>query len=952
MKSDSSVSSPPLSRFPAIPKPELLWHSASLLVWAIYIWLMLAAIPPLLVEWWFFGSVDKASVFATNFWTQFILFGIGIVSFTAMTAIPLRRHAHSPTLRRASIHVGLWIGIFAGWRLTQNFLPFLQLFHGIPFGEADPVFGHDIGFYAFRLPAIWIILRYLLALSLVGMVAALVGRWDELRTDGRLGNPELSVWAKMGLLVTHTLNGVLLLLGGTLVVDTFFHRYEILFAANEDSGVRIGAEYLDVTGFFSTLNLINLSVFIAAGIMAAVGYSLYRVVRHFERRQRGAIGLRGPAMALIGLFAIDLIFFIGVVVRDHVFVSPNEPNIQIPYIQRHMDATLRGYRLDSIETVHWTPPAEPLKINEMMSSKTVHRAPILPTWVSSLEEPPDIQHYERVMATGSKKIYGPTLDIFNQEQQLRPYYKLLSVDPVRYEINGDKRMYASAVRELPSLAFVGPKAWLRYWGSAALFLTHGMGLVMSPVDEVNAEGGVVYASEEVPPRVAHPDFEHEPRIYVGEALKDDYILTGINYYKEFDHATAQSRKEFIYPGSMADDYDGIRIDSWFKRLIFALDTKDLTAFLFSEFIDTSRTRVHVFRTPIQRASLLAPFLFLDSNNYAFIADGRVLWMLNGLTTSDRYPYSFREALGDKADERSVEKFPERIVNYAEDSVKVTIDAFSGQTRFFQMTDDPVVSTWAAVYPDLFEPKNAMPEAVQAQLTYPLQWFHIQFDDIYKRYHQRHPLEFYNVEDLWDDADEVLGSLGPGLTEFGTTDQMTFSYEGYHLLVDPADLPPGLEAGAPGDLKFLMIKPFTPEGARNLRSLVIAFQDPDDYGRLVNLRVPQGTFVPGPEQADALIDVDAQVNQQITLWVRHGSEVIRGHTLLLPVKGDVLYVEPLWIASLQNPLPEIKLFSVVYRGRTTMSTSLNQAIAMQKISEHEEQKANELPWFERAQQEGK
>ena len=120
----------------------------------------------------------------------------------------------------------------------------------------------------------------------------------------------------------------------------------------------------------------------------------------------------------------------------------------------------------------------------------------------------------------------------------------------------------------------------------------------------------------------------------------------------------------------------------------------------------------------------------------------------------------------------------------------------------------------------------------------------------------------------------------------------------------------------------MLMPFTPEGQRNLRSLIVAFQDPGRVRRLVDLRVPQGVFVPGPEQADTIIDTDAQVNQQIALWIRHASEVIRGHTILVPVKGDLVYIEPLWISSIQNHLPELKLFSVVYRGRCVMATNLD------------------------------
>ncbi len=168
--------------------------------------------------------------------------------------------------------------------------------------------------------------------------------------------------------------------------------------------------------------------------------------------------------------------------------------------------------------------------------------------------------------------------------------------------------------------------------------------------------------------------------------------------------------------------------------------------------------------------------------------------------------------------------------------------------------------------------------------------------------------------------------------------MTVSSEGYSLLLDPTDLPENANIGAPGEMQYAMLMPFTPEGARNLRSLVVALQDPENYGRLLNLRAPQGVFLPGPEQADALIDSDAQVNQQITLWVRHGSEVMRGHTLLLPVGGDLLYAEPLWISSLQNELPQIKLVSVVYRGRTTMATSIDEAIRLLGVSEKQEQMA--------------
>ena len=909
-------------------------------------WLLAAAVPSLIVQYWFMDGVGHAPVFWTNFAMQATLFLLGLLLFTVAVVLPVRAYALSPSLRAGVFHAGIWVGLFAGWLWAGSYQEYLLATHSGAFGQADPVFGLDAGFYVFVLPAIQTTRVAILWAGIVACGAAIVGRFDQLKSLGVFDNPAQPPLSKLTQLITPWLNSAMTVVGLSMAAQTFLTRFGLLVRDNADTGVRTGASYVDVNGFFSTLNLIYTSTAVELALMVVVGYALHQLSRyHRDGRFRWQSFVR-PIAALV---ALDLAFFLSVVVRTHVFVAPNEPSIQIPYIKQHIAATIRGYRLDRIETVDWRPPAGPLTVEQLMASSTVRNAPLLPGWVSSLEEPPDVQHLERIRASESKMVYGPMLQVLEQEQQLRPYYKFISVDNVRYAVDGRKQMFVSAVRELPSRGFAGPKQWLSHWGSAAMMLTHGLGLVMSPVNELRPEGGPQYTVTDVPPRAADPSFDVAPRISFGEGAKDDYILTGVRHLRELDYATRQFRSEAVYD---PPQQTGIAVDSVFKRIILALYTGDLNEFLFSDFIDARRTRAQLFRTPIQRVSTVAPFLFLDSNVFAFAADKKVLWMVNALTTSDAYPYSFHEQLGDKADERAVEKFPERRINYAEDSVKVTMDAYTGTLHFYQLADDPIVSAWARVYPGLFESRTAMPADVENQLTYPLQWFHIQFDDIYKRYHQTHPIEFYNAEDLWDDADEVVGSIGRGLTEFGTRDQMTFSYEGYNVLLDPADLPASAGLGPAGELQYATLMPFTPEGARNLRSLVVALQDRGQYGRLLNLRVPQGLFLNGPEQADTLIDDDAQVNQQITLWVRHGSEVIRGHTLLLPVGSDVLYVEPLWINSLQNHLPQIKLVSVVYRGRTAMATTLAGALRQLGVSEAEEQRSNELPWFEEAQAKGR
>jgi len=913
-------------RLTEIPPPLRLWRAVSTWAWVVFGFLIVEAVPHFIVQYWFNQSLGYRSIFWTNLWTQTALFvPYGGLLFLAIW-LPVRRYAKSPGLDRVARDLGIWGGTVGGWLFAGQYQQALLAFHGVPFGRLDPVFGHDIGFYVYVLPFLEASLSAVAVLALVATASCAVAGWNRLRVEGR-AHERLSAprhrTSGLAALMTTSLG----LFGLALAARTYLSRYALLLRDNGRSGVRAGAEYLDVTGFFSTVHYVTVTTAVEIGLTAVVCFALVRWTRAGEAGVRTS--LRGPGRWAGALLALELAFFLGLVVRDHVLVSPNEPVIQRDFIQRHMEATLRGYRLDRIEVHEWIPPSDPIPHAELLASKTLENAPFLPAWVSYLEEPPDIQHFERIALSESKMVYGPLLRIYDQQQKLRPYYDFLSVDPVRYTVGGEKRMYATAARELPSVAFVGSQEWLRYWGSAALMYTHGMGLVMSPVNQIDANGNPLYVSENIPPVVADEAFAHEPRIYFGEALKDDYVLTDVRGLRELDYATEQFREEFTFP---ADLVDGIRVDSWFRRLVFAIYTGDYTAFLFSRYIDHAKTRVHIRRTPLTRAASIAPFLFLDSNIFAFIAGGRTQWMINGLTTTDRYPYSFPETLGDKSDERAVERVPERKINYAEDAVKITLDAESGEIRFFKVANDPIVDTWDRIYGDLFEPGEAMPAPARAQLTYPLQWFHIQFDDIYKRYHQRDPIEFYNVEDLWDDADETLGSIGRGLSGFGTTDQMTFSYEGYDALLDPADLPPGVDVGEPGALQFARLMPFTPDGARNLRSLIVAFQDPENYGRLLSLQIPQGSFIPGPEQVDAYIDNDRPVHQQVTMWIRHGSEVIRGSTLLLPVRGDLIYLETIWVNSLQNDLPQLKLFAVHYHDRITSAPTLEEAIGRREFLE--------------------
>jgi uncharacterized membrane protein (UPF0182 family) len=229
----------------------------------------------------------------------------------------------------------------------------------------------------------------------------------------------------------------------------------------------------------------------------------------------------------------------------------------------------------------------------------------------------------------------------------------------------------------------------------------------------------------------------------------------------------------------------------------------------------------------------------------------------------------------------------------------------------------VIETWARIYPGVMTDGEAMPEGVRAQLTYPIHLFHIQFDDIYIYYHMNEPMYFFNMEDQWDDGDEVLGPI------LDNGKAITFSVEPYYSLLETGK--GGVPAAKGDPVQFAVGLVFTPEKALNLRAIPLVYQDGEDYGRVIVLQVPKGIYSIGPEQADATIDQNPTISEQISWWNRLGTDVIRGHTSTLVVDGEVIYVEPIFIRSQQNPVTQLRRVAVVFRGVVRMGETLEEAL---------------------------
>ena len=496
---------------------------------------------------------------------------------------------------------------------------------------------------------------------------------------------------------------------------------------------------------------------------------------------------------------------------------------------------------------------------------------------------------------------------------MRPYYDFLDIDTVRYKVNGQKRLFASTVRELP---LFDPQQWLVAWAQRMLLFTHGYGIVAAPLEGISPQGEPVYDSDSLPPKATVPALRPgNNAIYYGEGSE----LNAITNANRIASTTTppSGRAEVEFPAASGRREDGLASQESRVRLQERRDIRPEQSdpdVLFSDLFD-SDTRFHYERTPMLRVKEVAPFLYADTDAYAVSTNENINWMINGMTHTDHYPFSAMVDLGDKAFRRSPEHASPVKANYVKDSVKMTLDAYTGELNFYKWKDEPLINTWATIYPSLFKEKSEMPPQLAEQVQYPPQLFHVQFDDLYWYYHMENPLDFYSFEDAYDDADEVLGAI------IDEGDAITFSMEPYYWLADTGK---SLPATKDRD-QFSMSMAFTPEGALNLRAITTAYQEGDDYGRLSVLQVPKGHFVPGPEQADAATDQDSFISQQFTLWTRLGLEVIRGQTMPLVVDREVLYVEPIFIRSKQNPIPQMKRVVVVYRGNAAMGRTLEEAL---------------------------
>ncbi|MBE9020606.1 UPF0182 family protein, partial [Chroococcidiopsidales cyanobacterium LEGE 13417] len=488
------------------------------------------------------------------------------------------------------------------------------------------------------------------------------------------------------------------------------------------------------------------------------------------------------------------------------------------------------------------------------------------------------------------------MSTYRQLQEIRLYYKFRSVDVDRYTINGNYQQVMLSAREFSHSQL--PQA-ARTWVNQRLTYTHGYGLVMSPVNSVTSDGLPELYIKDIPP-VSQVNLQvSQPAIYYGEET-DSYIFTGTST-PEFDYPLGDGNAFTKYQGK-----GGVPIPSIWHRLAYAYDLGSIQILISNYF--TNSSRIHYYRQIQARVSHVAPFLRLDSDPYLAIINGRLQWIVDAYTVSDRYPYSepvtHTQNATEFLQEGNTKHFLDSNINYIRNSVKVLVDAYDGTMRFFAIDEtDPLLVTYRKIFPHLFEPPANISPEVKVHFRYPQDLFKIQAQ-IYLAYHMSDPEVFYNREDLWRFPIQV--------------------YEGNEQMMQPyyviMRLPEEANAG------FILILPFTPVNKDNMVAWMTARSNGQDYGKLLLYEFPKQKLVFGPRQIEARIDQDPQISQQFTLWSQAGSRVIRGDLLVIPIEQSLLYVEPVYLRAERGELPQLERVIVAHGKEVVMAETLAQSLA--------------------------
>ncbi len=852
----SSFQFPGRPRQPRSPQPENVGRRFGLgpkLVLAfIVLVIIFISLSGIYVDALWFKSVSYFSVWSKVLETRailFLLFGLITTAFfmgniflahryrpiyvpTNVEADPLERYRTQFDLIKKYLFVAasfliLYFSGMSGARFWAQWLPFI---HSQPFGQKDPQFHKDISFFVFKLPFYSALISWAISLLIFTLIGVFITHYlyGGLRFRGSTEKATISARVQLSVLF-----GALSLMKA---IAYWFDRYQL---ADKSGHLFTGLSYTDVNALVPAKNILAGIALICAGLF------FFNIIR------------KSWALPVIGvaLMAISSILIAGIypAAIQQFSVKPSESIKEAPYILRNISATRAAYNLNNVKTVEYSATSNTSSGQLAQDADTVANLRLLdPFAVSSA---------------------------YRQLQQIKPYYTFpdsLSFD--RYTVNGKKVDEVVAVRELNIQG-----SPVQNWINNHLVYTHGFGFVAAQSNQIDSDGKPNFTVGNIPPTSGLGKFE--PRVYFGQNVPDYSIVGGTakTTPAELDYpddAAPSGQQNYTYKGK-----GGVAIGGFFNKLVFATHQKEIQILL-SNLVNKD-SKILYIRNPRDRVSKVAPWLTLDGDPYPALINGRILWILDGYTTSDKYPYSQRVNLQDTTNNSltqnsgTVVPLPNETANYIRNSVKATVDAYDGTVTLYQWDkQDPVLKVWSSAFPNLVKPRSAISPALLDHIRYPEDIFSVQ-RSLLSTYHVSSSNAFYGGQDFWRVP----------------TDPAT--YGGNQFLQPPYYMT--LKIPGSNNSNFSLVSSFVPRGNRqNLTAFAVANSDAGkDYGKITVLQLPRSTNIPGPSQVASNFESSPNIAQTLSLLRQGGSDVELGNLITLPVGGGLLYVQPVYVKATNN-----------------------------------------------------
>ncbi|HEX8653028.1 MAG TPA: UPF0182 family protein [Pyrinomonadaceae bacterium] len=822
------------------------------------------------IEALWFGSLGYAQVYWYTFRLKLLLFLVfAFLTFAILRGVfwLFERLLSATTLERRLIVVNnqsvainpksllrpvAWVvsALFAlvyGLGMSQSWQTFALYLNQTGTTESDPIFQKPLGFYLFTLPAHQLLSWWLTVLAFVILCGAVLYLLLTFPQKVRSGAAAAAANA------TARRTGYAIVssaLAGFLLMlawRTYLSRYPYLW---EDHQTFSGVTYTEANYLLPGLTIVAVALVVAALCCLLNAFT--------ERRLR---------LLLLAL-ALPIVVYIaaGILIPSYVqsfIVKPNELGRETPYIEHNLSATRRAYGIDHIEQRDFEAETSTANFDLEGNRATLD----------------NIRLWD----------WRALQDTLRQIQEIRTYYDFPDVDVDRYSLNGQPRQVMLAAREIDAGKL--PES-SRNWINERLIYTHGYGVTMNTANEFTPEGMPRFVLSNMPIESSVADIKvTRPEIYFGQKTDTDvYVNTR---QKEFNYPQGEANNYTTYEGT-----GGIPIGSQLRRLLLAWTLDDLSKLPFSDDV-TPESRVLMRRNITERVQTLAPFLIYDGDPYIVVAqDGRLFWMIDAFTESQSFPYSRHYKAGDQ------------YVNYIRNSVKVTIDAYNGDVRFYVFDpQDPLINTYRATYPALFRDASEMPADLRAHVRYPETLIKTQ-GDVYGLYHTQNTKVFFQREDVWSMASQISSGANK--------QQKAEPLDPYFVLMQL----PGEQTAN----EFVEILPFTPANRNNMIGWMAGRSDGAAYGSLLVYNFPKSRLVDGPLQVEARLDQNPQLSSMFSLWNQQGSRVRRGNLLVIPIGRSLLYVEPVYLQAERSPMPELRLVVLATQERLGFGANFQEAMS--------------------------